>query len=54
LGDLDEASAAYAEGLKLEPNNEQIKQGLADVNAKKSAASGNILSDSIFAYDSQI
>lgn len=34
LKNHDEALAAYAEGLKLDPNNEQLKEGVKEVQAQ--------------------
>ena len=39
LGRLEDAKAAYEEGLKLEPSNQACKDGIAEVNAKAAAAS---------------
>lgn len=35
LGKLDEAAHAYTQGLQLEPNNQQLRDGLADVQKTK-------------------
>jgi len=50
-GDLDGAAAAYSEGLKLEPNNEQIKQGLADVNVRRQPNDPNQIFGQLFGGD---
>lgn len=34
LGRTDEAIAAYEKGLKIDPNNAQLRESLAEVNVK--------------------
>lgn len=41
LGRYDESISAYEKGLQLDPNNAQLKSGLAEVRAQRSAAATN-------------
>lgn len=42
LGRAEEAIKAYEEGLKYDPNNVQLKEGIEEVKAQQNASSRNV------------
>lgn len=48
LGRMEDAKTTYHEGLRHEPNNQQLKEGLQNIEDRKSGFTTTVLGDSLF------